>query len=691
MSLDTDVAQFRELYASSVVATPEFGRNEITTRWGEHPDFAKLIRAVIVRNRRTGKPVPHLPSIRQQLRLEEGIGLPSADIGKTANAIFHVTGWVLLAPLDDPSWREAIDLGRAYVASGLQEIATWWETATCESARRLIQMGYALHVRDGAYEFDEGHIEKATASVQAILDSIGILGSLDLIFERMLQTEATGYGMILFTRRSTHQPREPVVPYGFLINLALRSPERRLPRSIAVEEFRRACDLSRDLVAVLGVETFFQPAGVRPPPVRLESTLRRAAQFDHLLGFRQWPPEQTELLLKSFFDGMETAEVETEIGWKISDAIALWNVMRSAIQIPHPAVLPIEVLRQCGVPADRFDALLKALSHPQSGVNAGYVSPLAAGGELGAGRMAFMRPFVALENGRYLIITPSAAGYGFYEAIMDAFRSRRPKSTAKWVGDGTERVVIALLRAASFPPPLINEKYDLKSPSESGECDVVVETPKHILIFECKAKPLTRGAMAGTSTDALLDFAGGVFDAQAQGLRHERILRARGNIEFRSKRRLELKGRKIIRVCVTLLDLGALQDALMIWGITPTIKYVLVEPVVGYKKATQVAALNDSIRTVADESGRLETMGIDSNDQDLRTRSFSAGQLAVILRESAGADDFIRRIQTNLSYGTLNPLLEYRLRSEMEARAAKQQNAVPSGVIEVRNEPTGKG
>jgi len=160
MNLDSDVAVIRSLYAESLAATSVFDHDTIVARWGERPNFPKLLQATVVRTAPTGKPSPHLPSIRQHFRLEEAIGLPSRDVAKAVNAIFHVTGILQLAPIDDSAWREAIDLARAYVSEGLAEVDMWWEIATCEAARRLVGIGYVLRVIDGAYQFENGHLER---------------------------------------------------------------------------------------------------------------------------------------------------------------------------------------------------------------------------------------------------------------------------------------------------------------------------------------------------------------------------------------------------------------------------------------------------------------------------------------------------------------------------------------------------
>jgi hypothetical protein len=109
-------------------------------------------------------------------------------------------------------------------------------------------------------------------------------------------------------------------------------------------------------------------------------------------------------------------------------------------------------------------------------------------------------------------------GPAIFEATFAAVKSiSRERVISKLRGDGTERLANLVFGKRDFRSSIENAKYDLGSTGK-GECDLVFEDEQDILLVECKAKSLTRGAMTGAGGDALLDFAGGLFASQGQAL-----------------------------------------------------------------------------------------------------------------------------------------------------------------------------
>jgi hypothetical protein len=162
-------------------------------------------------------------------------------------------------------------------------------------------------------------------------------------------------------------------------------------------------------------------------------------------------------------------------------------------------------------------------------------------------------------------------------------------------------VVLSHFRRAGLTPSFVAEKYDLGA-GNAGECDLIFESNTDILFVECKAKALTRGAMAGVQGDALLDFAASTVAAQTQALRHERIIRSNGAIPFLSGAWVELWDRRVTRLSVTLLDHGSLQDKMTFANMFPGLLGATFNASPGYKKAKQVNELNKSLNDLRSEN-----------------------------------------------------------------------------------------
>jgi hypothetical protein len=221
-----------------------------------------------------------------------------------------------------------------------------------------------------------------------------------------------------------------------------------------------------------------------------------------------------------------------------------------------------------------------------------------------------------------------------------------------------ERVVGALLTRSHLPVTLAAEEYD-RGAGSRGECDFILESDQHIFFVECKAKALTRGAMAGAPDDALLDFAGGVFASQVQALRHERVLRERGEIKFKSDTRLVWNNRRITRLSITLLEHGALQDRMVFAQMYPSLRGAQVSVHDTYTKKKKIADFNKILSDVTDEMTRLEALGETLQMQRLGAASISIGQLDIFLDGIKDLKHLRKRVALPVTHMTLNPLLEF--------------------------------
>jgi hypothetical protein len=681
---EEDAESLRRRFAESE-ASFAFSAEAAAARWGDAgsrkgllPTLHEAIPKLLLSQTETGYGGTDLSEASRHFLFGEEIGEESTTLSKATHAIWRVTGPRVLLPPDDPRWTQAYDMARAMICLEPEHPIMWFERVACDYAKRLKTRGFSLTAARGGYRFADGEIERATAIAQSRLSTLGIIQALRGITLLMLQKEQVGFGMYLFARHSSTKPRPAACPYGFLLNLALRCPVVATVPGDAQENFKEAVELATEITAALDLETFLQPAGFLVDTPQMEQRLRQAVQFDHLFAIRQWPIPYVNFLIQNFFGSDLQDRMTKSFGWNVGDGLTLWQWVAPRIAAPYPWMVTKAELTQCGVPPARLDALLADLCHRPGTVNAEYRSPLAAT-DVDVTSMAFMKPFVPLGEQGYVVPVPSAAGPAFYEAIMVPVWRAFPEEAKKLAGEGTERVVLALLRQLGILEPLHNERYRLKSPQEKGEMDVVVETSDVILIFECKAKALTRAAMAGAPDEALLDFSAGVLASQVQALRHERILRSRSVINFESDRRLEWKGRKIVRISVTMLDLGCIQDTTLLWGLTPALLRAAASAPPEHPKADKVKELNNALQKLRDETAALQKLGVSFADQQSGTKSFSAGQLAAILADAGSIAEFVRSISMPISYGTLNPLYEYLLRKQLSRPAATGPS--PNAVI----------
>ena len=297
--------------------------------------------------------------------------------------------------------------------------------------------------------------------------------------------------------------------------------------------------------------------------------------------------------------------------------------------------------------------MLPYFAYKEREANKNYRSPFGA-----TGPDVIFKPLILLNGNSVVLPTASVLGPAIFEATFAAWKpTRTDQEIDSLRGNGTERLTKKIFAKNGFIPTFENAKYELSQQSV-GECDLVFEDEENIILVECKAKSLTRGAMTGMQGDALLDFAAGLFASQVQTLRHERILRMVGKITFCDGRMLEIRNRHITRLTVTLLDHGAIQDR---WLFLSGYKALLsaqftCDP--DYAKKKHVEKFNTNLRLFQQEACLLEAAGQPINSQPNNAASASVAQLDILLNNEKSLTKVRERLTPRLSYSTFNVLLE---------------------------------
>ena len=461
------------------------------------------------------------------------------------------------------------------------------------------------------------------------------------------------FDQYLFGRDDDPVSSEPVIPFGFLLNLAVQAPDGPCTSKAPETDWREAIELARDLVAVVDVQPHNRFCTVNIKPRRIEQLLSEVGLYDHLASFRQWVLPVTPLMLESFFGTEHDSALSERCGWCVADAVSLTNALITNIR-EEPQRLTRADLMSTGLDGATLDRMLPSFVHEKTTVNVGYDSPLAA-----SKANLMFRPLIEGGNRTYVSPTASTVGPACYEAVASAVREALPPDTVlDLVGTGTERSVATLFRFFGMEPSVEGLKYNEGAETDAGECDLVVEDNDNILLIECKAKPLTRATMAGESFAAVLDYAASVVASQVQALQHERLLRDRDELLFDNGQRLEHKEREITRLSITLLDHGSLQDRFLFANLVEPLlrSRVVVGPREGRRRYHSLCKQLDRHREeMAAAKGRKKSPWVEA----LGAASLSYGQLAVILTEVRTVSALVGILRKPATFTTMNPLLEY--------------------------------
>ena len=590
--------------------------------------------------------------------LEHAIGEPSEEWAVVIRAIAScLSAGTRLPDLGNPVWSRIVDLGRGLVEAKAFDLSDPRTTAVAAAGARLVAQGFGLAARGGSYRFGGGAATRATREIQSGLDQLGQVNVLRAIFECLRKTDRAAYGLYMPVRSYGHDRSEPSYPYGFLVHLAVRSVVYGQRSRDTSRKRGQAFGLARDLVAALNVEPYNSFGLMNASPKRIGELLRELALFDHLFAFpQQWPAELAPMALTEFFRWDGASALWDRLGWSIVDVLALYKTV-VGFGTRDPVLIARGEFAGTDMPAERVERMLAYFTHGPEEVNAGYDSPLAA-------RKAnlMFKPLIQVKSGKFLLPAVSFAGPAFYEAIMVAIRRHTKRRHVEDLqGRGTERVVGRLLEESELRVAARNAHYEVGG---GGECDFVVESESHVLFVECKAKALTRGAMAGVEGDALLDFGGGMFAAQAQAMRHERVLRQGKRIDFvDGTPPLLLRERTVFRLSVTLLDHGSLQDRMVLWTLFDALLHSEVKVSGEYGKRRQVEGLNRTLDRMREEAIELEALGVERRIQARNCVSMSVGSLYVLLKEIGSLEEFVAVAASAVTYAIYNPVFEwYQLR-----------------------------
>ena len=601
----------------------------------------------------------YIPSVAQP----DGRKIESHPLRQGEAAPQHAPAYVRSLNCKE-AWKEALLIARASSVLGRFPFSNARTKAVAAAATRINQRGYLFTINSGAFQMQRTEIEKIIADIESPLRRLGCFDALANITHLALNAYDYAYEQILFGQKyaSGLGERPPTIPIGLLFNIAVKLPIQHGAgdRSTA---WVKAVSLARDFVAMLDLEAYSHFAFLGTDASQLEAKLRQVAHYDHCFALRQWHLSVTPEFLTTFFGPDFDSDMKKRLAWTISDAAQFARVLASCAT-PQPTVIPTDTLVMAGMDRALVHSMLPYFTHSECEANKNYRSPFDT-----AGADVIFKPAI-LFNRQFLVLPPaSVLGPALFEATFAALKSISPDPViAKLRGDGTERLTHQVFGKRGFRPSLENAEYDL-GPAEKGECDLVFEDEQNILLVECKAKALTRGAMTGAQGHALLDFAGGLFASQAQALRHERILRSLGAITFLDGRRLEFRDRRITRLTVTLADHGTLQNRWMLNTVYQALLSTRVSCSPDYPKKKQVNEFNANLQMFQEETRLLLAAGHDLRAHALNAASTSIAQLDIILNGAQSLGDVRERLALPMNFSTFNVLLEHFNMEKMRGRA----------------------
>jgi len=468
--------------------------------------------------------------------------------------------------------REIYPLDIEYLKQGFPR--QFW---VASSAKVLRNYGSKLEVKDGKICIEESEQEKIARFIEDDIQSIGgreIARRLFSLIQNWYDPEQERYHLVRRLKPYNNKNTKPEIPIGYLLNLCVKHLEKSPILSPNPQEnWERMVELATSFTSVLDVQPYNSFQLDFKTLDNLSEFLQEIAVYDSIFCLNQLRPSDVPRILRGLFSLINVDDInkiQEQLGWIPEQAILVAEaILNIDVDKLSPIIFTKEQLKYHLPDLDTtvFDKILDIYCHSHNQANSKYKIPTDFRDKK---YTFFLKPLLKLDSGEYVLMDRSWCSPAFYEALVDTLKKIKiPPHIHDKMGDYLEIFVKKQLETLKIKYsyghyPVDSPQYKPSRPQ--GECDIIIESDDTIIFIEIKKKPLTNNAKGGCDAAIFADLAGSLLDTQFQLGWHEIIIRSQGYLELtpnkepNNKYRLELKGRSIERVTLTLLDFGGFQD-----------------------------------------------------------------------------------------------------------------------------------
>jgi hypothetical protein len=120
-----------------------------------------------------------------------------------------------------------------------------------------------------------------------------------------------------------------------------------------------------------------------------------------------------------------------------------------------------------------------------------------------------------------------------------------------------------------------------------------------------------------------------------------------------------MANRKIVRLTVTLLSHGSLQNSDLFWTLFNPLLNSQLTYSEGHPQGSKIDSLNKVLSKMRGEIALIQNTGLHISIVKSECASLSVGQLAIFLKGVRDLNHFLNRIQSGLSYRSFDPVFEF--------------------------------
>ncbi|MEG5140102.1 MULTISPECIES: hypothetical protein [unclassified Microcoleus] len=448
--------------------------------------------------------------------------------------------------------------------------------SVASSAKVLRNYGYKLEVKDGKICIEESEQEKIARSIECDIQLIGGLEIARRLFyeiQNLYDSEQERYHLVRRLEACNNNP-QPEIPIGYLLNLCVKHLQKSpILSPNPKENWERMVKLSTSFTSVLDVQPYNSFQVYFKTLDNLSDFLQEIAVYDSIFCLNQLRPSDVPRILRGLFSLINVDDInkiQVQLGWIPEQAILVAEaILNIDVDNLSPIIFTKEQVKDQlpDLYTTVIEKILDIYCHSHNPANSEYKIPTDFRHKK---YTFFLKPLLKLDRSEYVLMGRSWCSPAFYEALVDTLNKINiPHNIHNNMGDYLERFVKEQLQTLKIKYSYGDYSVDsrkYKTSRQQGECDIIIESDDTIIFIEIKKKSLTNNAKGGCDAAIFADLAGSLLDSQIQLGWHEIIIRSEGYLELTPKNepnntyRLELNGRSIERVTLTLLDFGGFQD-----------------------------------------------------------------------------------------------------------------------------------
>ena len=199
------------------------------------------------------------------------------------------------------------------------------DVAVGRAAVRLRNCGYQLRLEGKNFFFEDGELDRCCNNLDKKVANISGAKLLAILLRHLLRPRFHNgrYDLSREAQPVTTVGKEPAIPFGYLINLAVKHISRPDRFSLDKPLFDSIIQQAKDIVALLDLEAYTAFQILSTSHSNLPDYIQDIVLGDFCLSFQQQTVPHALYMLERLFRWVNLREMETKLGWNVQDALSL--------------------------------------------------------------------------------------------------------------------------------------------------------------------------------------------------------------------------------------------------------------------------------------------------------------------------------------------------------------------------------